>query len=154
LKAEPGEILPDIPLAIATDQATRGSAAWLATLLMERKRAVVFGQKGEHPNLDFETFELPSGEMATFATKVLVTPGGATTLVVSEETQVRLPNAAEMISSIGLAMKEISQPFGPTSRTEARQKGLREQQAVRRALNRDSFVIAKEYLENLPVKKG
>jgi C-terminal processing protease CtpA/Prc len=154
VKAEPGELLPEVPLAIATDPGTRGSAAWLATLLMERKRAMVFGQKGEHPNLDFETVELPSGEMVTFATKVLVTPGGTRTLVVSEQTQPQMPNTAEVVNAIGIALKEVALPLGPSSPMETLQSRLQQHQAVRQAINRDSFVIAKEYLENLPVKKG
>jgi hypothetical protein len=122
---------------------------------MERKRAVVFGQKWEDPNLDYETFELPSGETATFATKVLVTPGGARTLVVSEQTPVKMPDAAGMVTGIGRIMKnEVSKPFEPRLRREELQAQLRQQQAMNSTSNRDSFVVAKEYLENLPDRKG
>jgi carboxyl-terminal processing protease len=153
MKAEPGEILPEVPVAIATDEGTRGSAAWLATLLMERKRAMVFGRKGQHPNLDFETFELPSGEMATFATKVLVTPGGERTLVVSEQTHTTTPGVAELVTTIGGGVTEESSLVGRLPTTDSLNRRLRAGSQEQLRVNRDSFVIAKEYLENLR-KKG
>jgi C-terminal processing protease CtpA/Prc len=159
MKAEPGELFPDIPLAVATDESTRGSAAWLATVLGERKRAAVFGQKRDRPNLDYETFDLPSGEEAVlFATKILDSPGGASTLVVTEQTQAELPYVVDAVTAAESSLKKLMVLSPAPAQTWKVDEQMAQQQVVakelRRALIRNSFVVAKEYLENLPARKG
>jgi hypothetical protein len=159
MKAEPGELFPDIPVAVATDESTRGSAAWLATVLGERKRAAVFGKKRDRPNLEYETFDLPSGEETTlFATRVLESPGGATTLVVTEQTQAELPYVADAVTAAESSLKKLMVLTPAPTQTPKVDEQMAQQQVVakelRRTLIRNSFVVAKEYLENLPAKKG
>jgi len=160
LKAEPGEVFSEVPLAIATDAATRGSAAWMATLLKERNRATVFGRNGDRPNLEYEAFDLPSGDVAAFATMTLMTPEGAKTLVVSEQTHppLPLPSVADLVKKFSVAAAKERNDVGRVETTELQERRFQREQAATkehlRMSRRDSFVIAKEYLENLPVKKG
>ncbi|QDT55018.1 putative CtpA-like serine protease [Caulifigura coniformis] len=160
LRAEAGELFADVPIAIAADPSSAGSAGWLATVLMERKRAKVFGQHGDRPNLDFDSFALRSGtQAAAFATRLLESPGSSRTLVVSETTQKTPP---ETVSAKHFSERPPIWPTPPKSPTDvARQvfNGMARQVIASQpdrgtyGFDRGPVVIAKEYLRSLPARK-
>jgi C-terminal processing protease CtpA/Prc len=137
LNAGEGELFPSVPLAIATSKSSTGGAAWLAATLRERKRAVVFGQDSDQQNLDSESFNLPSGKQsATFMTRVLESPSGVSTLMISDAVQAVLLDAAGLEATI-----------------DRSQRGLPPAAMMRESANRsarDSLLIAKEYFKSRP----